>query len=117
MRPSGQEADRGPSTGPVELTLFVSGAAPRSTTAVAVVRAVCDGDLAGGVRLQVQDALADPRAARAQDVVVLPTLVATRPGPRRHLVMDRTDADQVRAWISALSPAAPRDAPAPEVHR
>jgi hypothetical protein len=49
--------------------------------------------------------------------VVLPTLVATRPGPRRHLVMDRTDADQVRAWISALSPAAPRDAPAPEVHR
>ena len=91
---------------PLALTLFVSGAAPRSTAAVAVVRAVCDGDLGPGVRLSVQDAAADPTAARTHDVVVLPTLVATGPGPRRHLVVDRTDAAQVRAWITDLLPAA-----------
>ncbi|MCW2866963.1 MAG: Circadian clock protein KaiB [Marmoricola sp.] len=91
---------------PLALTLFVSGAAPRSTAAVAVVRAVCDSDLGTGVRLSVQDAAADPTAARTHDVVVLPTLVATGPGPRRHLVLDRTDLAQVRAWITDLLPAA-----------
>ena len=89
-------------SGPVELTLFVSGAALRSTAAVAIVRSVCDGDLGVGVRLTVQDAAADPTAARAHDVVVLPTLVATAPGPRRHLVVDPADEDQVRTWVSDL---------------
>ncbi|GAB3662465.1 hypothetical protein GCM10027596_23990 [Nocardioides korecus] len=97
----------------VDLTLFVSGASPRSTAAVAVVRSVCDGDLELDVHLTVQDAATDPTAARAHDVVVLPTLVATAPGPRRHLVVDPDDAAQVRAWVGDLlrswSGAAPEE--------
>ena len=96
-----------------ELTLFVSGAAPRSTAAVATVRAVCDEARPSGVRLEVRDASADPAAARAHDVVVLPTLVATSPPPRRHLAVDLTDADQVRAWIAEITahPEPPTEAP------
>ena len=101
---------------PVDLTLFVSGASPRSTAAVATVRSVCDGDLGVGVRLTVQDAATDPTAARSHDVVVLPTLVATAPGPRRHLVVDPTDVTQVRTWVSDLLRAA-YEQPSPGVRR
>lgn len=81
------------------LTLFVSGAAPRSSRAIATVREVCDELPEGSAELTVVDAADQPGLAGAHDVVALPTLVRVSPAPARHLVDGLTDADRVRAWL------------------
>ena len=81
------------------LTLFVSGAAPRSSQAITTVRQVCDQMPEGSVELTVVDAADQPGLAGAHDVVALPTLVRLSPAPTRHLVGELTDADRVRAWL------------------
>lgn len=87
---------------PVALTLFVSGAAPRSTAAVATVRAVCDEARSERLELGVVDASEHPGRARENDVVALPTLVRVSPGPLRHLVGNLTDPDHVRTWLDQV---------------
>ena len=87
---------------PAALTLFVSGAAPRSTAAVATVRSVCDEVRVARVDLSVVDASEHPARARENDVVALPTLVRVSPGPLRHLVGNLTDPDHVRAWLDQV---------------
>ena len=89
-------------TAPTALTLFVSGAAPRSTAAVATVRAVCDEVRVERVDLSVVDAAEHPALARENDVVALPTLVRVSPRPLRHLVGHLTDAAHVRAWLDQV---------------
>lgn len=89
-------------TAATALTLFVSGAAPRSTAAVATVRAVCDEVRVERVDLSVVDAAEHPALARENDVVALPTLVRVSPRPLRHLVGHLTDAAHVRAWLDQV---------------
>ena len=101
-------------TAPTALTLFVSGAAARSTAAIATVRAVCDEARAKPVGLSVVDASEHPALARANDVVALPTLVRVSPAPLRHLVGHLTDADHVRAWLDQVATPALEPGPAVE---
>jgi len=87
------------------LTLYVSGASPRSTEAIATVRRICDEDLAGEVDLNVVNAVDHPALVKRDHILVLPTLVKHAPKPLRHLVGNLDDADRVRTGLE-LDPAA-----------
>ena len=93
------------------LTLYVSGASPRSAEALETVRRLCDEDLAGQVELEVVDVADEPDLAARDRIVAVPTLVKRRPAPPRQLVGDLADADRVRAELD-LGPA-PSSEPAP----
>ena len=78
------------------LTLYVSGASPRSSEAIVTVRRICDEDLAGQVDLTVINAIDHPALLKRDNVLALPTLVKHAPAPLRHLVGNLTDAMRVR---------------------
>ncbi|MET0837590.1 MAG: circadian clock KaiB family protein [Marmoricola sp.] len=86
------------------LTLYVSGASPRSAEAIATVRRICDEDLAGHADLDVVNAIEHPRRVVNDRIIALPTLVKRAPEPARQLVGDLTDPDRVRLGLD-LGPA------------
>jgi circadian clock protein KaiB len=94
------------------LTLYVSGASPRSAQALETVRRLCDEDLRGQVELQIVDVAEDPARAAKDRILAVPTLVKRLPAPRRQLVGDLADLDRVRAAIDLRpAPSAPGGGP------
>lgn len=87
------------------LTLYVSGASPRSAEAVETVRRLCDEELAGNVDLTVLDAADHPDRVFDDHILAIPTLVKHAPAPMRHLVGNLSDIDRVRIGLD-LGPAA-----------
>ena len=89
------------------LTLYVSGASPRSAQALEAVRRLCDEELQGQVEFQVVDIADDPALAAQDRIVAVPTLVRRLPAPPRQLVGDLADVDRIRAWLDLGEPGAP----------
>jgi circadian clock protein KaiB len=87
------------------LTLYVSGAAPRSAQALETVRRLCDEELAGQVELQVVDVTDEPSLADRDGIVAVPTLVKRQPAPPRQLVGELADVDRVRAGLDMSPPS------------
>lgn len=81
------------------LTLYVSGASPRSAEAINTTRLVCDTDLGGQVDLEIIDVARYPALAQADDIMAVPTLVRRLPLPRRKLTGDLADVGRVRAGL------------------
>jgi circadian clock protein KaiB len=81
------------------LTLYVSGASPRSAEAIVTIRRICDEDLAGQVDLTVVNAVDHPALIKRDHILALPTLVKHSPGPLRHLVGNLSDLERVREGL------------------
>lgn len=94
------------------LRLYVSGATPRSAMAIANITALGERRLSGNYDLRVIDAYQQAELAREDNILVLPTLIKTLPGPLRRLVGDLSDEEQVLLGLG-LRPdePAPREKP------
>jgi len=94
------------------LRLYVSGATPRSAMAIANIKALGERRLSGNYDLSVIDAYQQAELARDDNILVLPTLIKTLPGPLRRLVGDLSDEEQVLLGLG-LHPdqPAPRESP------
>jgi circadian clock protein KaiB len=86
------------------LTLYVSGASPRSIEAVEAVRRVCDEELGRRADLEVIDVQQQPELGAADQIIVVPTLVKRLPGPLRRIVGDLWDPARLRRGLD-LGPA------------
>ena len=89
------------------LTLYVSGASPRSAQALETVRRLCDDELSGQVELEVVDVTDEPDRAGRDRIVAVPTLVRRLPAPPRQLVGDLADIDRLRLGLDLAAPGAP----------
>jgi len=87
--------DPGDGDGRGVLRLYVTGMTPRSTQAIANLRAICDEHLAGRYDLEIVDIYQHPRLARDEQIVAAPTLVKRLPPPLRRIVGDLSDGEQV----------------------
>src|SRR5262245_42713286 len=98
------------------LRLYVTGMTPRSTRALAMIRAICEEHLRGRYDLEVIDIYQQPALTRDEQIVAVPTLVKKLPAPLRRLIGDLSHTERVltgldlRATGATLSPsAAPMD--------
>jgi len=94
------------------LTLYVSGASPRSTQAIDTIRQVCDEDLAGRVDLEIVDVADQPTLVVRDQILAVPTLVKRLPLPLRRLVGDLSAISRVRVGLDLDSPD-PKPEPLP----
>jgi len=81
------------------LTLFVTGATPRSMRAVANVRDFCERELRGAYDLDVVDLYEAPERAQPANVIVAPTLVRDHPKPVKLLIGDMSDVERLKAIV------------------
>jgi circadian clock protein KaiB len=77
-----------------ELRLFVAGQTPKSLTAFANLRRLCEEHLAGRYQIEIVDLVANPELARGEQIVAIPTLVRKLPEPIRKIVGDLSNTEK-----------------------
>jgi circadian clock protein KaiB len=82
-----------------DLKLFVAGLTPRSTRAVANIRAICERHLPGAYELEVVDLYDTPAQAGSEQIVAAPTCVRRFPLPSRRVVGDMSNSERVIAGL------------------
>jgi circadian clock protein KaiB len=100
MVPDSNEMFDRVATEPVEtaryvLRLYVTGMTPRSTHAVAALKAICKEHLEGQYDLEVIDVYQHPELAKEEQLVALPMLVKQLPLPMRRLIGNLSDQERV----------------------
>lgn len=78
-----------------DLKLYVAGLTPRSIAALENLERICEEHLAGQYRIEVVDLLKDPRLARGDQILAVPTLVRKLPEPVRKIIGDLSDEERV----------------------
>lgn len=77
------------------LRLYVTGMTPRSTDAIARIKAICEERLAGRYELEVIDIYQQPALAKGEQIIATPTLIKRLPLPLRRLVGDLSNKQRV----------------------
>jgi len=84
------------------LRLYVAGQTPKSITALANLKRLCEGHLAGRYRIEVVDLMDRPHLARRDEIVAIPTLVRALPPPLRRIIGDLSDEERVLVGLDVL---------------
>src|SRR5882757_3612529 len=74
-----------------ELRLYVAGQTPRSITAFANLKKICEEHLQGRYNIEVVDLVKHPQLAAGDQILAIPTLVRKLPEPLRKIVGDLRD--------------------------
>jgi circadian clock protein KaiB len=77
------------------LRLYVTGMTPRSTEAIATIKAICEEHLRGRYDLEVIDIYQNPQLVRDEQIIAAPTLVKKLPLPLRRLIGTLSDRERV----------------------
>jgi circadian clock protein KaiB len=76
------------------LRLYTAGQSPKSLAALANLKRVCEEHLAGRYSIEVVDLMKNPRLAKDDQIVAIPTLVRKLPEPLRRIVGDLSDTER-----------------------
>ena len=77
------------------LRLYVAGQTPKSMTAFANLKKICEEYLEGRYQIQVVDLLKDPQLASGDQILAIPTLVRRLPKPIRKIIGDLSNTERV----------------------
>jgi circadian clock protein KaiB len=77
------------------LRLYVAGQTPRAIAALENLKKICEEELAGRYSIEVIDLLRNPKLARGDQILALPTLVRKLPPPVRKIIGDLADTERV----------------------
>ena len=92
-KPSKAQAANGdPSTW--RLRLYVAGQTPKSLTAFANLKRLCEEHLVGKYDIEVIDLVENPQLAQGDQIVAVPTLVRKLPEPFKRVIGNLSDAER-----------------------
>lgn len=77
-----------------ELRLYTAGQTPKSLAAIRNLKRVCEEHLAGRYEIEIVDLLKNPRLAKDDQIVAIPTLVRKLPDPVRKIIGDLSDTER-----------------------
>jgi circadian clock protein KaiB len=78
-----------------ELRLYVAGQTPKSVTAFANLKKLCEEYLQGQYRIEIIDLLQHPELAKQDQILAIPTLVRKLPPPIRQIIGDLSNQEKV----------------------
>ena len=84
------------------LRLYVAGQTPKSMTAFANLKNICEEHLAGQYEIEVVDLLQNPQLARGDQILAIPTLVRKLPEPVRKIIGDLSNTERVLIGLDLL---------------
>lgn len=77
------------------LRLFITGASPNSSRAIANLKEICEKHLKGNYELEIIDVYQQPLIAQSEQVIALPMLIKMSPSPVRRLIGDMSNTEKV----------------------
>ena len=77
------------------LRLYVAGQTPKSVTAFANLKKICEEHLEGRYHIEVIDLLVNPTLAKDDQILALPTLVRRLPEPMKRIIGDLSNTERV----------------------
>jgi circadian clock protein KaiB len=77
------------------LRLYVVGQTPRSVAAIANLKKICAEHLPGRYTIEIIDVAKNPKIARRDQIVAIPTLVRKLPTPMRKIIGDLSNTERV----------------------
>ncbi len=89
------------------LRLYTAGQTPKSLAAYENLKRMCEAHLPGRYEIEVIDLMKNPRLAKEDQIVAIPTLVRKLPDPLRKVIGDLSDVDRTLVGLQ-LRPAAAR---------
>ena len=95
QRPGPEYTDETPDEEVWNLRLYVAGQTAKSIKAFANLKKICEEHLAGKYTIEVIDLSANPRLAKGDQILALPTLVRKLPPPLRKIIGDLSDSERV----------------------
>jgi circadian clock protein KaiB len=78
-----------------QLRLYVAGQTPKSVTAFANLKRICESHLAGRYEIEVVDLLLNPQLAAGDQILAVPTLVRKLPEPIKKIIGDLSNEGRV----------------------
>jgi len=85
-----------------ELRLYVAGQTPKSVAAFDNLKQLCEEMLQGRYSIEVIDLLKNPRLAREDQILAIPTVVRRLPVPIRQLIGDLSDTQAVIVGLDVV---------------
>ena len=85
-----------------QLRLYVAGKSPKSLTAFANLRKLCEEHLSGRYTIEVIDLLENPQLAEGDQIVAVPTLVRRLPEPLCKIVGDLSNTERTLVGLQLL---------------
>lgn len=87
------------------LKLYVAGQTSKSIAAFANLKKICEEHLAGRYRIEIVDLLKNPRLAKGDQIIAVPTLVRQLPPPVKKIIGDLANTERVLVGLD-VKPAA-----------
>ena len=78
-----------------ELRLYIAGQTPRAVAAFSNLKKICEEHLAGEYSIEVIDLLENPKLARGDQILAVPTLVRRLPTPIKKIIGDLSNEERV----------------------
>ncbi len=85
------------------LRLYVAGQTPKSIAAFSNLKKICEEHLAGKYSIEVIDLLKNPKLAKGDQIIALPTLVRKLPEPLKKIIGDLADTERVLVGLDIRS--------------
>ena len=77
-----------------DLRLYTAGQSPKSLAALNNLKRICDQHLPGRYSIEVIDLMKNPRLAKDDQIVAIPTVVRKLPEPLRKVIGDLSDEER-----------------------
>jgi len=78
-----------------EMRLYVAGQTPKCVNAIVNLRKFCEEHMSGKYRIEIIDLLQNPKLARGDQIVAIPTLVRKLPEPLRRIIGDLSNTERM----------------------
>jgi circadian clock protein KaiB len=84
------------------LRLYIAGQTPKSLTALANLKRICDEHMNGQYNVEVIDLMENPQLARRDQIVAIPTLVRELPSPLKRIIGDLSNTERVLVGLDVV---------------
>jgi circadian clock protein KaiB len=78
-----------------DLRLYVAGQSPRSIRAFDNLKKLCEEFLPGQYNIEIIDLIKEPKLAKGDQIIAVPTLVRKLPEPVRKIIGDLANTERV----------------------
>jgi len=89
--------------GHYNLRLYVAGQTPKSLTAIANLKTICEEHLSGRYTVEVIDLIQSPQLAAGDQILAVPTLVRRLPPPIKRVIGNLSDTERVLVGLDIVS--------------